>query len=1112
MAALARRPPALPSAREPVVTALVAHKYMPEQMPVEELRGTFTAREHTLEFLVKAIRDQIGARTLTSYLITGPRGSGKTTLVLMLCLRLREEPELAAAWLPVRFPEELPAITSLRDLFAAALSVLAEEGIDGARAWHERVEGEPDERRSRDLAVTALRRLAEERGRRLILFVENFDQLFDRAWAKEEATLRRLLMADPFMLIIGTTVRQFEALRAYGRAFFNYFCEVPLKRLDDEQVRALLVTRAEWDGRPDVAQRCWAHQADIRAICRLTGGNTRLVLMLYEILSHGDIKSVVATLRQLVDQLTPLLKDVLEHQLTDQQRKIVDALMRGGGTATPRGLATATRLSLNTVTTQLQRLREAEVVDVQGGGKGRPAYYYVPDQLFRTWYQMRYLHPRRRRIEMFLEVLRTWFNAEERLEMLKSVVATTSGLEGGRLVSAAVVAEYYAASLVETKYGHAASDLAVRMWLKTGNRQEAAFAELRDLGGVDHRSYEASAYASLARWAEEQGDVPTAIEALRVAVERVPTNVETRLRYGLALGEKGEHALAFQCFDELVRVATDPRVKSAALVLRGITRRQQGDTSGAIADCASVVELEGALHESVVAALVSLGTIRDQQGDVSRAIADYTALIELERAPSEEVARALLNRGLARERQGDTSGAIADYTAVVELEGARREQIGWALLLRGTVTAQQGDSMGAIADYTAVVQLEGAPREPTAGALILRGIAREAQGDTEGAIDDYTTVVDLEGAPCELVAGALINRGSIREQQDDALGAIADYTAVVELRAAPRELVVRALARRGTARAEQDDTPGAIADYTAVVELKGVTREELAKALYNRGVVRAEQGDAPGALADFTAVVELDGAPREEVATALSNRGVIRGKRGDLSGAIADCTAVVELEGVPREQMAAALVNRGILRGQQGDAPGAIFDLTTAVDLSETSPDVRSVALFSRAQAYLRLGQSDRAFEDAITVGGDAVCATPMRVLALVLAARVSPSHPRRVERVCSEAEGFVTSVGPEQQGTFIVALLGGLASPETVSVWLHLWRAVGRDQPEDVLSSLAFLDAVADVLEGRDRSVLNPLPPEQREFAEEILRKLEPPTSTSPVAIRALIQKSEPQ
>ncbi len=1269
--------------------ALVAHKYMPEQMPIEELRATFAAREHTLEFLVKAIRDQIGARTLTSYLITGPRGSGKTTLVLMLCLRLREEPELAAAWLPVRFPEELPAITSLRDFFATALAVLAEEGIDGARAWHERVEREPDERRSRGLAVTALRRLAEERGRRLILFVENFDQLFDRAWAKEEATLRRLLMSDPFMLIVGTTVRQFEALRAYGRAFFNYFCEVPLKRLDDKQVRALLVSRAEWDGRPDVAERYRAHQADIRAICRLTGGNARLTLMLYEILSHGDIKSVVATLRQLVDQLTPLLKDVLEHELTDQQRKVVDALMRAGGTATPRTLASATRLSLNTVTTQLQRLREAEVVNVQGGGKGRPAYYFVPDQLFCTWYQMRYLHPHRRRIEMFLEVLRTWFKAEQRLERVKSVVAAASSFRGGPLVGAAVAAEYYAASLAGTEHDRAASDLAVATWLKTGNLQEAAFAlaELRDVRGEDRRLYEASAYAGLGEWAEEHGDVAIAVQALRFAVERDPTNGETRLRYGVALDKQGEHGLAFECFDEVARDATDPRVKSLALVSRGIARGRQGDTSGAIADFTAVVEpegapreqvmralvgrgsargqerdlagaiadftagvelegapreqlvralvgrgsaragqgdlteavadftavvelegvprgqmaralvlrgasrtlqadtagaiadytavveLEGAPHGPVAASLVSRGIAREKQGDSAGAIADYTAVVKLEGAPHELVVRALVRRGTARAQQGNASGALADFTAVVDLEGAPREQGAQALVNRGVSRGQQGDTSGAIADYTAVVELMGAPREQVvralvgraaarmqqrdiagviadytalvelegaaceqvAKALVIRGTAREAQGDTPAAISDYTAVVELEDAPHESVSEALVRRGIAREQQGDTAGAIADYTAVVELDGAPREKVVRALVRRGIARAQQDDASGALADYTAVAGLEGAPREEVAKALFKRGVVRGDQGDASGASADFTAVVELEGAPlglvgaalinrgvirgqqgdasgaladytavaglegapREEVAKARFNRGVVRGNQGDASGASADFTAVIELEGVPRELVGAALVNRGVARALQGDASGAIRDLTAVVDLSEVPPELQATALFSRAQAYVNFGQSDRAFEDAIAVATNPACSMSLRMWAFAAAARVSTSDQHRVERVCSDAKASISSLAPEQRRESILELLSCLSSAKTASVWLRVWRAVSQDQPPDVLSSLAFLDAVAGVLEGRDRSVLNPLPPEQREFAEEILRKLQPPTPT---------------
>jgi hypothetical protein len=219
-----------------------------------------------------------------------------------------------------------------------------------------------------------------------------------------------------------------------------------------------------------------------------------------------------------------------------------------------------------------------------------------------------------------------------------------------------------------------------------------------------------------------------------------------------------------------------------------------------------------------------------------------------------------------------------------------------------------------------------------------------------------------------------------------------------------------------------------------------------------------------------------------------------------MAGAITDYTAVVELEGASREHVATALFGRGVVRLEQGDARGAIRDLT-AVDLAEVAPELQAFALINRAQAYVSLGQPDRAFEDAITVAGNALCAARLRQLAFVAAARVNPSDLQRVERICSDAKAFVTSLAPEQRKEPILELLSGLASPETASVWPRVWRAVGRDQPQDVLSSLAFLAGVAEVLEGHDRSVLNPLPPEQREFAEEILRKLQPPTDAGPVS-----------
>ena len=56
------------------------HKYMPVEMSLEERLETFAARQHTLDYLIKFVREQGSALSLNSVLITGPRGAGKTTL------------------------------------------------------------------------------------------------------------------------------------------------------------------------------------------------------------------------------------------------------------------------------------------------------------------------------------------------------------------------------------------------------------------------------------------------------------------------------------------------------------------------------------------------------------------------------------------------------------------------------------------------------------------------------------------------------------------------------------------------------------------------------------------------------------------------------------------------------------------------------------------------------------------------------------------------------------------------------------------------------------------------------------------------------------------------
>ena len=774
--------------------SIVAHKYTPSEMSAHELESTFAARQHTVDYLLKSLRDQIRSSTLSSFVITGPRGAGKSTVIHMVALRIRQDAELSAAWIPVVFPEEQFNITSLRDLLATTLEVLVKDNVPAAQEWLEKVQAEPNEEQSEQLAVTGLREVTRLTRKRLVLFIENLDQLLEQNLDDQmKGTLRRLLMAEPFTMIIGSTVHVFDALKRYDEAFFNYFGQVPLSRLDAEQVSELLRKRAEFDKNERFLRELPKQQAKVRTLVHLTGGNPRFVLMLYELLSLRQVTTIVQHLRRLVDELTPLLKDEMEN-LPPQQRKVIHALMERGGTAQPTDLAGPTRLPLNAITTQLKRLKDAQIVEVLGGGKGKAANYTVPDKLFSIWYQMRYLNQNRRRIELFVEVLRVWFEEDERIETLRKLAQQRQEAAPQALRDCAMTAEYYAASLRGTLHERAAAELCVNQWVNTDLREAAlVYADLSSGGKSQVQYDELTAQLNLSEWLCNRGDLGHAIDVLNEVVSKPGVSP-----------------------DEL----------TMALVNRGVARRRRGDPQGAMADYTTVIQLEGASKEAVARALFNRGATKGQLGDAQGAMADYTAVIQLEGAPKEQVAMALFNRGVTKRQVSNAQGAMADYTTVIQLEGAPKEEVVRALVNRGAEKSQLGDAQGAMADYTAVIQLEGAPKEAVARALVNCGVVKRQLGDTQGAMADCTAAIQLEGAPKEQVVRALVNRGATKGQLGDAQGAMADYSAVIQMEGVPKELVAMSLFNRGLARLERNQAANAMSDLLEVVD-SGVTTKNL---------------------------------------------------------------------------------------------------------------------------------------------------------------------------------------------------------------------------------------------------------------------------------------------
>ncbi|MGD0012239.1 MAG: AAA family ATPase [Terriglobia bacterium] len=998
--------------------------YDPWELPPQQRQTTFVGREQFLDRFLGAIREQEGRATVQHYILTGPRGIGKTTLLLVLRDRIRQDPEISAKWFCVQLREEEYYVHKQRDLWQLVLQALAvEERLAEAQEVVDQAQEIRDEEKSSALLVDGLRSICNRHGKRLVLLIDNFDHIFPNTAAgegkhrkpdSEYRAFRKRLSTEGFLMLIATSVKLFEDIYGYDKGFFHFFSPVELPELSEGEVAEMLRRLGQADDNAEFLSRLERSKVNVRTLSVLTGGNPRLITMLYHILAQREIGEPVQALWETVAGLTPMLRQELA-DMPRQQSKTLDALLRLNGAAAPAEISKYSRLPLNVVTTQLGRLKAARYVALEGGGKGRKATYRVADQMFGVWYWMRYVPVARRRIELFTDFLRAWFSGEERRRLFQERWQRFHAYQSRGFVGMAGQslrdAEYYAASLDDPMESRREMVRIADAYMTVGDMPSAAglFAELAGSKVKSRAKFESLGYSVLARRLVAKGDVERALKGYSEALAKDPQNTEARVLFGLCLARSLRYAEAKEQFDQILK---RPRLttarRSLVLRMRGIAKSQLGDPQGAIADYTALVELKGASAEPVAMALVNRGVTRGQLGDLQGAIADCTAVVELKGAPAEQVANALFNRGIAKGRLGDPQGEMADYTAVVELKAAPAEQMAMALVNRGIAKGQLGDPQGEMADYTAVVEIKRAPTEQVAKALFYRGVTQGQLGDPQGEMADYTAAVELKGAPAELVARALVNRGATKGRLGNLQGAMADYTALVELKGAPAELVAGALVNRGAtkgqlgnlqgamadctavlglkgATAEQvasalfnrgiakgrlGDPHGEMADYTALVELKGATAEQMAMALLNRGITKGQLGDPQGEMADYTAAVELMGAPAEQIAKALFNRGVTKGQLGDPQSAIADYTAAVELEGAPAERVAKAVVNRGITKGELGDPQGEMADYTAAVELKGAPAEAVAGALTRRGSVRHNLGQCEEALKDfALALG-----------------------------------------------------------------------------------------------------------------------------------------------
>lgn len=388
--------------------------YNPALWSRDEVRTYYVARPKLLARFIDDFRREKPGTRPQHRLILGQRGMGKSTLLRRLAIAVDDDNELAAAWIPLVFPEEQYNVGSLADFWLNCLDALGDYlESHGRTVEMNAIDAEVErlDRKDGEGALQTLLRIAEKLGRRLILLVDNIDLILDRLKDKDWA-LREALQEYPQLMLIGASSRALEASYDYGRAFYDFFRIDELRGLSEDEMRETIVNLARLRGAEELIQRLQADPGRLRVLHTLTGGNPRTAVLLYGVLLKGADGDVRSDLEGLLDEVTPLYKARFD-ELAPQAQQLLDKVALHWDPMTARQVANALGWEINPTSAQLDRLVQAGVIEKVKSGRGKRMAFQVAERFFNIWYLMRASRRVRRKLMWLVEFLRVSFSSDE---------------------------------------------------------------------------------------------------------------------------------------------------------------------------------------------------------------------------------------------------------------------------------------------------------------------------------------------------------------------------------------------------------------------------------------------------------------------------------------------------------------------------------------------------------------------------------------------------------------------------------------------------------------------------------------------------------------------------
>lgn len=386
------------------------HKYNPNEIDKKTFLANFVVRQEIFDEIFDEIKRTDFSVPSQHTVIIGQRGQGKTTLLRKLNIEIEEDKQLSQFMIPIQFAEEQYQIRSLCSLWELIAETL-EETYDVLFNNIVNIMEQHSEDKDYELnCFDYLEKEIKKHNKKIVLLIDNIDELFGKLKEKETRRLREILLTSSTFKIIGGSTKMFENHYDYSKEFYQFFKIIKLKGLNQDETIKFLTVIANDKQKSKIANIIKTQKGKIETLRQLTGGVPRTLVMLFDIFMD-DEGNAFDDLIKVIDEATPLYKHRMDDLPPVLQDIVHNIALNWDGILT-KDIAKKTRLTSKEVSSQLKQLEKYQVVESLSIGKNK--IYKIEERFFNIWYLMRFGRKKdRNRVEWLVRFLSTWYTKEE---------------------------------------------------------------------------------------------------------------------------------------------------------------------------------------------------------------------------------------------------------------------------------------------------------------------------------------------------------------------------------------------------------------------------------------------------------------------------------------------------------------------------------------------------------------------------------------------------------------------------------------------------------------------------------------------------------------------------